>query len=90
MQSASLLYLSSSPLPFADVRVKGSNAKVDGSFVATILETASVGMLYLAWKSITEGESIVFLLIPVSVLGITHVFFPLPTESWEDEVYYQT
>lgn len=33
---------------------KGSSAKVDGSFVATILETAAVGVLYLAWKSITE------------------------------------
>ncbi|KAF9562104.1 hypothetical protein CPC08DRAFT_706988 [Agrocybe pediades] len=33
---------------------KGSNSKVDGSFVATILETAAVGVLYLAWKSITE------------------------------------
>jgi len=33
---------------------RGSNAKVDGSFVATILETASVGVLYLAWRSITE------------------------------------
>ena len=35
---------------------RGSNAKVDGSFVATVLETASVGVLYLAWRSITEGE----------------------------------
>ncbi|KAF8174957.1 chitin synthase III catalytic subunit [Pholiota molesta] len=35
---------------------KGSNSKVDGSFVATLLETASVGVLYLAWKSITEGK----------------------------------
>jgi len=33
---------------------KGSNSKVDGSFVATLLETASVGVLYLAWKAITE------------------------------------
>ncbi|KAJ7066808.1 chitin synthase III catalytic subunit [Mycena belliarum] len=33
---------------------KGSASKVDGSFVATFLETASVGVLYLAWKSITE------------------------------------
>jgi hypothetical protein len=32
----------------------GSKRKVDGSFIATILETASVGVLYLAWKSITE------------------------------------
>ncbi|KAI0310295.1 chitin synthase III catalytic subunit, partial [Amylostereum chailletii] len=32
----------------------GSSAKIDGSFVATVLETAAVGVLYLAWKSITE------------------------------------
>jgi len=33
---------------------KGANAKIDGSFVATILETAAVAVLYLAWRSITE------------------------------------
>jgi len=33
---------------------KGSNFKVDGSFVATLLETAAVGVLYLGWKAITE------------------------------------
>jgi hypothetical protein len=33
---------------------KGSNSRVDGSFIATLLETASVAVLYLAWKSITE------------------------------------
>jgi len=33
---------------------KGSNHKVDGSFVATLLETLSVAVLYLAWRSITE------------------------------------
>jgi len=32
----------------------GSKAKVDGSFIATVLETASVFLLYLAWRSITE------------------------------------
>lgn len=36
-------------------RAQGTSAKVDGSFVATILETAAVGVLYLAWRSITEG-----------------------------------
>jgi len=34
---------------------KGANSKTDGSFVATILETAAVGVLYLAWRSITES-----------------------------------
>ncbi|KAH8116730.1 chitin synthase III catalytic subunit [Phellopilus nigrolimitatus] len=33
---------------------RGSSAKVDGSFIATILETAAVGSLYLGWRSITE------------------------------------
>lgn len=33
---------------------KGSNQKVDGSFIATVLETAAVGVLFLAWRSITE------------------------------------
>lgn len=33
---------------------RGSNRKVDGSFIATVLETAAVSMLYLAWRSITE------------------------------------
>jgi len=33
---------------------KGAKAKVDGSFIATILESAAVFVLYLAWKSITE------------------------------------
>ena len=30
--------------------------KVDGSFIATILETASVVALYFAWRGITEGN----------------------------------
>ncbi|KAH9958376.1 chitin synthase III catalytic subunit [Lactifluus volemus] len=32
----------------------GSNRKIDGSFIATVLETAAVVVLYLAWRSITE------------------------------------
>jgi len=32
----------------------GTNAKIDGSFIATVLETATVIVLYLAWRSITE------------------------------------
>jgi len=35
---------------------RGSSSKVDGSFVATILETAAVGVMYLAWRSITEED----------------------------------
>lgn len=33
---------------------------MDGSFIATVLETAAVYVLYLAWKNITEGEFSVF------------------------------
>ncbi|KAH9030742.1 chitin synthase III catalytic subunit [Lactarius pseudohatsudake] len=32
----------------------GTNAKIDGSFIATVLDTATVVVLYLAWRSITE------------------------------------
>jgi len=31
-----------------------SKSKVDGSFIATVLETAAVGALFLGWRSITE------------------------------------
>ena len=36
----------------------GTNAKIDGSFFATALETVSVIVLYLAWQGITEGSFI--------------------------------
>jgi len=32
----------------------GSNSKIDGSFIATALETATVVVLYLGWQGITE------------------------------------
>ncbi|KAG1726023.1 chitin synthase III catalytic subunit [Suillus paluster] len=35
---------------------KGSSMKVDGSFIATILETACVVTLYFAWRGITEED----------------------------------
>ncbi|KAF8478786.1 chitin synthase III catalytic subunit [Gautieria morchelliformis] len=38
----------------SEVICTGSHAKVDGAFVATILETAAVGVLVMAWRSITE------------------------------------
>ncbi|KAF5380016.1 hypothetical protein D9615_006296 [Tricholomella constricta] len=31
-----------------------SNRRVDGAFLGTVLETAAVGVLFLAWRSITE------------------------------------
>lgn len=36
----------------------GTNAKIDGSFIATVLDTAAVIVIYLAWRSITEGMSL--------------------------------
>jgi len=33
-----------------------TSAKIDGSFIATILETAAVGTLFMAWLSITEED----------------------------------
>lgn len=50
-------FTSATSLTFCFRNIQGSNSKIDGSFVATVLESAAVGVLYLAWKSITEGES---------------------------------
>ncbi|KAF9237718.1 chitin synthase III catalytic subunit [Melanogaster broomeanus] len=38
----------------SEVICRGSSMKVDGSFIATILETAAVVVLYYAWRGITE------------------------------------
>ncbi|KAI0824978.1 chitin synthase III catalytic subunit [Trametes gibbosa] len=35
---------------------RGAAHKVDGTFVATVLETAAVTVLYFAWRSITEDS----------------------------------
>ncbi|TFY82526.1 hypothetical protein EWM64_g1485 [Hericium alpestre] len=32
----------------------GASRKIDGSFIATVLETLAVGALYLGWRNITE------------------------------------
>ena len=59
----------------------GTNAKIDGSFLATVLETASVFVLYLAWRSITEGMP---LCPPCCVPHpLTH-----PPDYWSDDAYY--
>ena len=34
----------------------GTHAKIDGSFIATALDTTTVVVLYLAWQGITEGS----------------------------------
>lgn len=41
---------------FSADQSQGSSMKVDGSFIATILETACVVTLYFAWRGITEGN----------------------------------
>ncbi|KAF6750682.1 hypothetical protein DFP72DRAFT_508168 [Ephemerocybe angulata] len=64
---AALLFVLS-PLAFfllGRVLCTASNEKLDSSFLATALETAAIGVLYLAWKSITEGVS---LPLPLHVL----------------------
>lgn len=53
---------------------------MDGSFIATLLETAAVVVLYIAWRSITEGTS----LVAVYVLAM---FMDL-AEDWDNEVFY--
>ncbi|ORY35850.1 chitin synthase III catalytic subunit-domain-containing protein [Naematelia encephala] len=45
-----VFFLASQPL------CKASNGKINSSFISTILDTAAVGVLYLAWKSITEDD----------------------------------
>jgi hypothetical protein len=59
--------------------VQGANHRVDGSFIATILETAAVVVLYFAWRSITEGASFASL----SWSGADEY----TTESWDDDQY---
>jgi len=58
-----------------NVAGQGSARKVDGSFVATLLETVCVWVLYLAWKSITEGTLLASLIFPVN-----HT----PLDAWDN------
>lgn len=53
---AALLFVLSQLAYFllSKVICKGTSAKIDGSFLATLLETACIGVLYAAWISITE------------------------------------
>ena len=60
----------------------GTNAKIDGSFLATILETASVFVLYLAWQGITEGSSI-------SCRFSGPVGSSPTADYWGEDVYFQ-
>jgi Chitin synthase export chaperone len=66
-----------------DPLCKAAQQKVDGSFIATILETVSVVLLIVTWSSVTEGSS-----------GSSFLFKCAPnrlepcTESWGEEGYY--
>jgi Chitin synthase export chaperone len=62
-------------------RGQGASAKVDGSFVATILETAAVGVIYLGWRSITEGNVTYIFIHICSVLTFTK-----PEDEWEEDI----
>jgi Chitin synthase export chaperone len=60
---------------------QGSKQKVDGSFIATILETASVVAIYLGWQSITEGA------LRFQATRLTDFRFLRLLGSWEDPQY---
>ena len=62
----------------------GTNAKIDGSFLATALETATVIVLYLAWQGITEG-----LFISRQICGLMCSSRTDLTEYWGEDVYFQ-
>lgn len=34
----------------------GTHAKIDGSWIATLLETVTIGLIYASWTYITEDE----------------------------------
>ncbi|GAA5937737.1 hypothetical protein JCM3775_002116 [Rhodotorula graminis] len=34
----------------------GTNAKIDGSWIGTLLETVTIGLIYAAWQMVTEDE----------------------------------
>ncbi|BGP13070.1 hypothetical protein JCM10213v2_000989 [Rhodosporidiobolus nylandii] len=34
----------------------GTNARIDGSWIGTLLETVTVGLVYAAWRMVTEDE----------------------------------
>lgn len=34
----------------------GTNARIDGSWIATLLETVSIGLIFAAWQMVTEDD----------------------------------
>jgi len=71
--------------------LQGSSMKVDGSFIATILETACVVTLYFAWRGITEGNVICPLFRRCSYklqrTGITSSTSNHDIHEWTDVVF---
>ncbi|KAH7881888.1 chitin synthase III catalytic subunit [Phlebopus sp. FC_14] len=62
---------------------RSSSMKVDGSFIATILETAAVVVLYFAWRGITEGEA-----FNKKLADCVCVDSSLFAEDWDNDMYY--
>ena len=64
--------------------------KIDGSFIATLLETAAVSILYFAWRSITEGASpspppaMFPLSFPLASAPRTRAVAPIPRRAFAD------
>lgn len=56
--------------------------KVDGSFIATLLETAAVVCIYFGWRGITEGAWITAMSC-VSFASLTMH----DTEDWDVDYY---
>lgn len=55
--------------------------KVDGSFIATLLETAAVVSIYFGWRGITEGACTV----NVSYISISLTM--RNSEDWDVDYY---
>jgi len=66
-----------------DPLCKAAQQKIDGSFIATLLETVSVVLLIVTWSSVTEGP----LSSPYLFKGDSDHSKYL-TESWGEEGYY--
>lgn len=61
---------------------EGVQQKLDGSFVATILETAAVAVIYFGWRGITEGQS------HLTNLTLFKTYTVL-VDAWSSEAYYR-
>ena len=55
-----------------------AGGQVDGSFIATLLETICVWLLYLAWKSITES------MFSTGLLLFSLLIIHTPVDAWDN------